>query len=460
MSSDQFERTLQERFAQAEIHPSAALWDRIEADMTSATKGKRRTLWLWWSLAGLLFLSVGLAWVWTTESASETILQTASSPVMPKAVPENDPAIIPGSISQMYQFQDAANSPQADASGKSIENQTDPILKVRLSLSEKDMNSPTVQEDGRPATHPIHSSELVSAQPSPLSRWFVEGRIQQQLLSINPDLSRSFPPVVQQNIPHRKSAIWSTDLSLKTGYAVGLESPIRLGTENYLTADYAGIANRSSYSAPSSGQIATVLFPRVHYALALETGRMLGNRFRLSIGIEGEVGSGGLTNLGELDPPPGNGSTSGAMNDPVLIVEEREVTFSDPNSFTHITAGIPIRLSYLSGIGTGTLENSFGLSLNRSWTRISSQSQEESFAFQFNEGEALIQGPTLPGPVLQSKRWHSDVRVRSRYIITGQYPFSPFIGIELQAQLQPAFGGDASVKQRPFLFGIELGSRF
>ena len=267
-------------------------------------------------------------------------------------------------------------------------------------------------------------------------------------------LTTEWPPVFTDK--------WTIDLSLKSGYALGLSSPIRIGEEKSLSADYAGLANRSSYSALPSGQVATVLFPRFHQMLSVEVGRLIGNRWRLSTGLEGKVGLSGKTGLGEFDESYGTPSGGGVgLGDPVIVVEESRVSFSEPRVFDHYTLSVPVRMSYLQPMGKGKMEYSAGLSLNRSWTHVASQSLVESFAFQLNT-EAIDNSESLsvPAPVLQSNNWHSDLRLRGRYVFHSRKSYQPFIGAELQTQTLPAFSGDASINQRPFLIGLELGIRF
>lgn len=468
MSSDQFERKLQERFAQAEIQPSAALWDRIEADL-SPPKSKRRFLWLLWPLAGLLFLSVGLAWVW---QPTDQITGSQELSVIPAEQPSEQPVTedLQDKTVQQLSSSEGSETEPATSTGSSIVEQENMLPASDRSPSQhsptriSDLTSPEITE--QPLENHVESPSSVEPEVLPVGPsiplWIVNNEVEAKPYQLVHSFTNISPTLISTDWPSAFSNKWTIDLSLKSGYAVGLFSPIRIGEEQSLAADYAGLANRSSYSGIPSGQVATVLFPRFHHMVSAELGRMVGHRWRFSVGFEGKVGLTGKTGLGEIDPsyatPPGGGSGFG---DPVIVVEESRVNFSEPKVFDHYTLSVPLRVNYLLPVGKGKMEYSAGVSLNRSWTHVASQSQVESFAFQLNsEARDNSESLSVPDPVLQSNNWHSDLRLRGRYVFHSRKSVQPFIGAELQTQTIPAFSGDASTNQRPFLVGLELGIRF
>lgn len=471
MPSEQFERTLRERFAQAEIPPPAGLWDRIEAGVAPPAQPKRRFLWIWWAMAALLFCTVGLAWVYQPKkpvSLVDTLANTApaipapqKSEVGEECVEEIPSSVTEEAISQPFLSENSASAPLPASTFTSdqsalpssvpgnivIEHLTASVAPT-FSIS---ANAPVEKEEEITGLNQDRLS-IVGEEETAISLFNVETISPFELN--NPSLSSSTAiiPVTKS----RGFGKWAVDISVASGYATRMFTPSTI--EKSFQADYAGYANRSPYTANSSGQVATVRFPRWHHALSLETSRTLHPRWRLSLGLDLQAGLGGIATLGEIESslsPPG-GSALGAP----IVVDESSIQLGSPSDFTHVSLGIPIRLSYLSSLGRGSLEHSLGYSLNRGWTMAEPQSQLESIAFDLNTDQIeLFSDINLPPPVLYARDWHSDVRLRSRYFLPSRSALQPFVGVELQSQISPAFGGDAGSGQRPFLIGMEIGLR-
>lgn len=476
MPSEQFERTLRERFAQAEIPPPAGLWDRIEAGVAPPVERKRRFLWIWWSMAALLFCSVGLAWVFQPvppSSPAEEIVQTA--PVIPapqkqevseESSEANSPSGDQESIAQPFISDGSSLQPERQAESGILKEQPgipQGIASNMISsdLSESNQLDIAISTFGDSSDQEVQNSGLQSQDSAPV---LVEQEEAVSLFQLDqvPFFNSPIPGLNQSTaiVPVGKTKIlgkWAIDISAASGYATRLFSTASV--DKSFQTDYAGYANRSAYTSNSAGQVATVRFPRWHHALALETSRTLHARWRLSLGLDFQTGLKGIATLGEIDSDQPSPLASPGAGDPI-IVQESSIRLGSPSAFTHVSLGIPVRLSYLTSLGRGSLEHSIGYSLNRSWVLAEPQSQLESIAFDLTTDQVeLFSAINLPPPVLNIQDWHSDLRLRTRYFLPSRSTLQPFVGMELQSQVMPAFGGDAGVSQRPFLIGMELGLR-
>lgn len=473
MPSEQFERTLRERFAQAEIPPPAGLWDRIEAGVAPAVQPKRRFLWIWWSMAALLFCTVGLAWVFQPERPVSVVGELV-----------NTAPAIPAPQKQEV----GEESVEANASSGVEETVVQPLLSIESSSDTQPASTMTPGPSSLPPSTPgrttntspaesVSSGLAISVESLPAQTIGQANRLIQEdvpvmieeetnislfhIQKVSPfDASLSSLDQTTAIIPvtgRRSFGKWAVDISAASGYATRIFFPNAI--DKSFQADYAGYANRSAYASTPNGQVATVRFPRWHHTVSLETSRTIHSRWRISLGMEVQTGLGGIATLGEIESPV---STAPGLNEAQnIIVEQSSIRLGTPSDFTHVSLGLPVRVSYLSTLGRrGSLEHSIGYSLNRGWTIAEPQSQLESIAFDLNTDQtAQFSGIPLPPPVLYTKTWHSDVRLRSRYFLPSRSALQPFIGIELQSQLTPVFGGDAGTSQRPFLIGIELGLR-
>lgn len=532
MPSEQFERTLRERFAQAEMPPPAGLWDRIEAEVAPPPEQKRRFLWIWWSMAALLFCSIGLAWVYQTPASdiptSQLVEGLPDAPVsqtpdalqtLPSdsAVPatEADPSALtvesPSIESTAEAGTSLASATNAPASASTAETPTtagtaaastsqSPAANAALSPALTSTSHPARQGSATTMTTTQSSDDAVSTdvasietsateiagttqastasisveQPIPLPdageltseessldmdshlKLFAIERISPYLSTV-PAITGS-DALVPVTMP-RGGSKWAVDLRFQTGYASGLFATVPI--EKSFETDYAGYANRSDYTTGAeNSQVATVRFPRWHHSLAVETSRLIHPRWRVSLGLEAQAGIGGRATLGQITRLPDVGLSVPDPADPVIIVDASSIELETPSDFTHVSLALPLRLSYLMPLGSGSLEHAIGFSLNRNWTLVGQQSQLESIAFSFNDlnNEALSQ-VSLPPPVLDINDWHSDLKLRSRYFLPTRGALQPFVGAEIETQLSPAFGGDAAVNQRSFLVGLELGIR-
>lgn len=478
MPSEQFERTLRERFAQAEIPPPAGLWDRIEAGVAPPVQPKRRFLWIWWSMAALLFCSVGLAWVFQPSSpidpTTQVVKATPEVPVLQNQESSDHPQEIlseptePETGSLPAHAHDAngfsmGSQPLTAHTTNAVElsrpDQTAPSQPAMASLTESDTSVESAGEVMVNEDLPQENSQNSGLAGNPavgeksnISLFDIEHIVPIDSRLATLDQSGSIIPLH----PVRRVGKWAVDLSVQSGYATKLFSTLAI--EKSFQTDYAGYANRSLYSPNGNGQIATVRFPRWHHTVSLETSRTIHARWRISLGLDLQAGLGGIATLGEIQSQLNTPTGPGSSDD--IVVEQSSISLGTPSNFTHISLNLPIRASYISSLGRGTLEHSIGVSFNRNWTIAEPQTQLESIAFGLNSDETeIFSDISLPPPVLNTNLWHSDIRARSRYFFPSGSAFQPFVGAELQTQITPAFGGDAAVNQRSFLMGIELGLR-
>lgn len=472
MPSEQFERTLRERFAQAEIPPPAGLWDRIEAEVAPPVQPKRRFLWIWWSMAALLFCTVGLAWVFQPErpaSAVDELVNTTPAIPAPQkqevseaSVEANTSSRERETVAQPFLSDESVSDTKpapAVTPGQSSLPPTTPDRMANISPTEPvSSDLPTSIETTAQTVAPANKLNqdnvpVVIGEETSISLFRI-----QEISPFNASLSDWDQTTAIIPVTRRKGfGKWAFDISAATGYATRIFTPSSV--DKSFEADYAGYANRSAYSSNSNSQVATVRFPRWHHALSLETSRAIHPRWRINLGVELQAGLGGIATLGEIESPV---STAPGLNEAQnIIVEQSSIRLGTPSDFRHVSLGLPVRVSYLSTLGRrGSLEHSIGYSLNRGWTIAEPQSQLESIAFGLNTDQtAQFSGIPLPPPVLYAKTWHSDVRLRSRYFLPLRSSLQPFIGVELQSQISPAFGGDAGISQRSFLIGMELGIR-
>lgn len=472
MPSEQFERTLRERFAQAEIPPPAGLWDRIEAGVAPAVQPKRRFLWIWWSMAALLFCTVGLAWVFQPERPASTmdeLVNTAS--VMPapqkqevaeECIEETPSTDVEEAIARPFLSENTTSHPQpttaftpdqsavpsAVPGNIVIENLTESVAST-FSIS---ADAPAEKEEEAIGLNQDHLP-LAGDEETTISLFSLETIPPFELNKAPLSSSTAFIPVTRS----RGFGKWAVDISAASGYATRLFT--QAAVDKSFETDYAGYANRSAYTSNAGGQIATVRFPRWHHTFSLETSRTIHPRWRISLGLDLEAGVKGIATLGEIESSLGSPPVASGLDEPIMV-EQSSIRLGTPSDFTHLSVALPLRLSYLSNLGRGTLEHSIGYSLNRSWAIAEPQSQLESIAFELNTDQIeLFSDINLPPPVLNIRAWHSDLRLRSRYFLPSGSALQPFIGMEIQSQISPAFGGDAGGSQRPFLIGMELGIR-
>ncbi|MDP5172034.1 MAG: hypothetical protein NWR72_17430 [Bacteroidia bacterium] len=463
MSSELFERKLRERFAQAEIQPPAELWDRIEAGIAPDSGKKRRLIWLWWPLTALLLVSSGLAWVFypaNTAGLAQGPQNQTGVAAAPDMIADKDSCLLSLEESSMgighakndhvISETEVKHATFSSAEINSTRSSRSTQSSIHIPQSEREplltVSSPPQNQEAEIPPHEnvaIDQAYMPSAKLQPFWKNF----------STKADLEESLASIHLNKV--KRHGKWSLDLLARSQYATGFQPSFALS--NLSNADYAGYANRSDFSTVGSSQVAAVAFPRWHQTLGLEVGHSIASRWRMSLGLEGKIGWGGMATLGSF---AGGLSPINSPQDGAIVVEANSITFDEPMAFQHVTLSAPLRMSYLIQAGRGTLENSAGISLNRSWTRIDTLNPVEALAFLVDERPQTGTLQMQPTPVLETVLWHSDLRLRSRYLFPSRSTQQVFIGLECQTQVSAAFRGEAGVRQRPFSVGIEAGIRF
>lgn len=249
------------------------------------------------------------------------------------------------------------------------------------------------------------------------------------------------------NAKRISSSRWTLDLSMGAGHAIGLPSGKEL--EYALRADYVSEIAPLQGQSSASNRVASLRFPRWQGRIALEAGYTFASHWRVSLGLEGLNAWKGTTNMNLVQ-------LQGPANLDDLLNGFQNVANAAPNDFHHASIGVPLRVSHLSHFGAGTWENALGFTLYRSWIRAS---QDPTFSMFNRNDMAFI--PGTPDPLLLSAAaWHSDLRLRTRYVFPSGRRQAFFVGLELQHQLMPVFQGEAASTQPKLLLGAEVGIRF
>ncbi len=463
MSSEQFERKLQERFAQAEIPPAPQLWNRIEAGLAPPppSENKRGFVWLWWSMAAVVLISAGMVWINQSDLSEEAIMAQTTT-MTPSPDPETNRTAAPtDSIHSTPEPSAPSPMPQATTPRDSA------LTPREASVSAVRIQTPSPSESLSPTQTPvgsIHSSLTKSvSMPGSATSPTVTGQDKHlALLKVHPlsyssrqGIQEPDMPVMQGPFTRHQARKWNLDISLNSQVAPGYLPLFRQHRSESLEADFAGYANRSEVSSIPGSQIATIRFPRSYHGFSLEAGKMVRSRLRLSLGVEAAIGTGGEAGLGQLedDASPGSGSFSDTS---IIMVEPSSIQLDQPESFQHLLLRVPVNLNYIIPVGKGYFEHGIGFAANYASIRIPAKIIRELTSVQTDP--AL--NPTPSEPVLEVSRWYADLRLRSRYVWPIGNKAEVFTGLLIQRPLTPAFRGEAGNKQSPETLGMELGLRF
>ncbi len=451
MSSEQFEQKLRERLAQAEIAPPPALWEQIRAGIAPPPRRRRPLLWMWWSMAAVSLLGMGLLWVNVEPAVQPAAIvvepvpaapeQPCSSPASPAQLPpaprrEAAAPVIPSRNSAISTKEESHFSPEQPTSTPDLPTSVEPKVNPALAFYDPVIpgSAATTTEFGG-ALSPLAPAEATSLGHHPVL-----------------PASRLILPSI---LPGRSK--WSLDLGLSTAYAATAQSTIFV-SKSY-SADFVGYANRGLETQMEEVQVASVRFPIWYLGLTSELGYAVAPRWRVSAGLLAQIGYGGRAVLGDVT---GEDFVWAPVASFENALDSSNVQFQSPAAFQHYSVGLPLSLYWIQPLGKGHMEHGVGWTLLRSWASTGrSLNQQEALQFDLgtNNSQNLPAQPPVSSPILEVLPWQSRLSLQTRYVAQAGSRLQWVLGAEISTQVNPAFAGQAAEKQRPFQVGLELGVR-
>ncbi|GAB4406938.1 MAG: hypothetical protein OHK0039_09050 [Bacteroidia bacterium] len=414
MSSDSFEKNIQQQLAQARLTPPPAVWEAL-ATQLDRERSRRRILWLWWDGLSLLLPLTLLA----------LYLRPAAAPLAPvvsppriaahqpvtQLPPSPQPAATPGPPAQTPA--PVGQPPRQLASGAAVlamaaprepqqmqaTRDALPHLAIVVARAASLPAAPTPPAD-RPADADTPPALLLH---EPMSRW---------RLRVTGAAGQS----------HAQGWPWQQDM---------LPYDRRIIDRRNLTG--AGGATQESYA---------LSFPRMQYQAAIQAERQIARRWYLGTGLQADLLAGGTLRRGILpDIDPGG---------PVPL-DDQTIAYGPAARFRQASLSLPLYALYDHRRGPWAVEVFGGPVLTWQhtwhWTQ-GADPQSEQLMPRLPQGPTLVtaNGTTL----LVQRRWYGSVqggvslgydlapRVQVRTGPMAQYLLSaPYGG--LAAQDQPRY---------------------
>ncbi|MEZ4826508.1 MAG: outer membrane beta-barrel protein [Bacteroidia bacterium] len=472
MSSDQFERKLSERFADARISPRPEVWANIEKQLSTSRPKRRGGFWL---LGDGVFAAILLLGFWAVGSAPmRPYTENAFHPVLETdTCNETLPASATGAVIAFSEIpvSNMAASEVADAEAATT---------YRKSLISGAATTYLTQPHSV-GVPPVRVAEIpeIAEIPTPNEISFAgktaEVHVPENVSSLAyrsaPELTASLKvPPSDQMLPDQndlKIHRWAFYAAASPEFAFNMSGPIRVdalqndqGDITSRSFDYSSVESSflSSGSQNTPGEILSVRFPRTYFHAEAGAEYYLKPRLGLKMGLGYAVSGYGIFQKGSLDPSVADQLANGPAGQ--VVITRNSFDFQPDEKFRVEQIEIPVGVNYYLRSGRTSLVFSAGISANRTVSR--------STAFQANSAElAKVYGSntlaSLPIPdaeLLVYRKYHfcANAGVNFQYQILPSWALTA--GPEIKYQLTPVFGGSASENQLPYRVGFQAGVKF
>ncbi|MDX2249429.1 MAG: outer membrane beta-barrel protein [Bacteroidia bacterium] len=440
MSSEQFERKLSARFAEAQVSPRPEVWQNIEKQLAGSKP--RRGGFFWWFGDGVF--AATLLWALLLPGADKgagfTFVETACEPALEKEIT----LAAPTSLITQPAVESFSLQPSPREITQALEPQTvqlppqspEPIAtRIIVPSVEESKISGEIKINELPSLHYLLLPEVKNADVSSASLPGLKIKRWAFYTKISPE--------------------WAFDM---TPPALALVSSDQSSQKSF---DYSSVESSflSSGNQSSPGEILSVRFPRAQLHVSAGAEYFLSPKLSVQAGLGYSVSEYGIFQRGSL-----NSSVADQLaNNPSgqLVITRSSFDFQPDEIFRIEQIELPVGVNYYLRRGRSSLVLSAGISFNRLVSRRTSSFEGNAADITQNFGRnTLFTLPTPDSELLVYRKYHVYASGGAVY----QYQLRPglafFTGPQVKYQLSDVFAGSAAVDQLPYRLGWQVGFKF